>query len=249
MSAAPPQFNGMPDKNPTETPRELLDQLVKMVVARRHQTVYQAVQIRPDDKKSVREDKARLLFMLLDKWSKDPLEFVKDLGWVSDPRGEFGSRAIPRGHSPRQMTPFIPFPKQEEMCRIWQECLDAPGRMDFAGAKSRQVAMSWLMDLLAIWAWLFRGDTHGVLTTYKREYIDAGGKGQRSPVSIFGRLRLALDALHGVVHRRFLAIQADPQIFDRSAHRPLHHQPHQLHRRTARFPFLRFQQIQPRNSG
>ncbi len=43
--------------------------------------------------------------------------------------------------------------------------------------KSRQVAATTILLWCALWAWLFRPATIGLLGTYKDEFIDAGGSG------------------------------------------------------------------------
>lgn len=134
-----------------------------------------------------------LLVAHLHQWAEDHVMFVADNAWVPDPQKTFG--VAPDGLSPKGMIPFLLTAKHRELFRVWHETLDAPGKCDCAVDKTRQGACTsgFLWDV-ALHGFLFTPSTTGLLGSYADDVIDKGGKGQRDPTSLFGRLRMFLDA-------------------------------------------------------
>lgn len=136
---------------------------------------------------------ADYLVLKLHEWQKDPVAFVRENAWVADPQRIFG--VSPSGFSPRGMIPLVITPKQEAMIRLWHDTLDSPSKCDSAIDKTRQGAVtSYFLWAVAVHGFLFRDSTTGLLGSYADDVIDKGGKGQRDPTSLFGRLRSFLDA-------------------------------------------------------
>ena len=134
-----------------------------------------------------------ILAAQLYRWAENPIEFVDDNAWVPDPQKVFGT--APDGVTPKGMIPFLITPKHEELFSTWHATLDAPSKCDCALDKTRQGACtSGFLWAVAIHGFLFRPSTTGLLGSYSDDVIDKGGKGQRDPTSLFGRLRMFLDS-------------------------------------------------------
>jgi len=149
----------------------------------------------PSDDDTTKVEKTKLLYLHLDAWAKDPVLFVKDNAWVPDRQKRFGADQIPPGLSPKGMMPFLMTEKQKAMILMWHAAIDAPNRCDTAVDKTRQfAATSLFLWSVALHGFLFRAQTTGLLGSYADDVIDKGGKGQRDDTSLFGRLRMFLDA-------------------------------------------------------
>lgn len=147
----------------------------------------------PNDPPEVAGKKKDRLVVLLHEWANDPVRFARDNAWVPDRQHIFGN--APDGLSPRGMIPLLMTPKQEAIIRMWRATLDAEGKRDAAVDKTRQFAVtSYFLWCVALHGFLFGKAASGLLGSYSDDVIDKGGKGQRDDTSLFGRLRLFLDA-------------------------------------------------------
>ena len=180
--------------------QSLLNQLVVQVSLKRAK-LYAAFDLRnvdrnaPDAEEQANK-RATLLIQTLHRWSKSPLDFIEDVAWAPDRKGRFGAGHIPKNLGlPANMVPIIPYPKQRELINKFPEMLDDPTESALVAVKSRQVAFTTIFMWLALWAWLFRSEGAGVITTYEEKLVDGGGKGQRTPETLFGRLRMFLDSM------------------------------------------------------
>lgn len=184
----------MSARNEYAETREKLHELM-VIECRRRRALYRSIRPRGDDGIDKAAQRARLLVDVLQRWGSHPIEFIKDMGWAPDGQDNFGASRIPKGLSPRGMVPIIPFRVQTDLVNRFKGMLDRDGRSALVAVKSRQVAFTTILMWCALWGWLFRDNTQGILGSYGKEYIDSGGKGSRSAVSLFGRLRLFLDAM------------------------------------------------------
>jgi hypothetical protein len=183
-----------------EQAQEKLNQLVA-VVANKRAALYQALRTDNLDKEAPDYEeqlqiRGTLLIQTLHRWAKSPLAFIEEAAWAPDRKGQFGSGFIPKGLGlPANMVPIIPYPQQRELIEKFPEMLRNPYACAMVAVKSRQVAFTTIFMWLALWAWLFTEHGAGVITTYEEDLVDGGGKGQRTPDTLFGRLRMYLDSL------------------------------------------------------
>jgi len=170
-------------------------EMVRLAAIRRHE-FYDTFRIRPQDSE---KDKLRKGTILLDKvlprCAEDPVFFIKWFGWAADPKGRFGSQHIDPGLSPRGMVPLVLFEKQAQMIEDFQSMVESIESKHQQVTKSRQVALTTILCWCAVWGWMFVRACTGLLLTYDRNYIDSGGKGQRDPTSLFGRVRMFIDSI------------------------------------------------------
>jgi len=185
----------VPETLTDQQAQDFLNELVVQTAYRRAK-LYAAFKASPDDTEEQRNQKAELLVRTLHRWSESPLEFIEEIGWAPDPKGRFGSGHIPKNLGlPAKSVPIIPYPAQKELILKFPEMLDSPTETALAAVKSRQVAFTTIFMWLAIWAWLFRPNGQGIITSYAEDLVDTGGKGQRTTDTLFGRLRNFLDAI------------------------------------------------------
>lgn len=143
---------------------------------------------------SVRSEASERLAITLKLYARNTTGFIKDFGWAPDPREMFGSRQIPEGMSPKGSVPLLLFPKQRALIEEWDAILDSEDPKDFWMDKCRQVAATTFFLWWGLHKWFFRSSTYGLMTTYDKDLVDSGGKGQRETNSLFGRLRFFIDA-------------------------------------------------------
>ena len=173
----------------------------------RRAQLYDSFRIKPNDTKETREAKVELLILQLHEWKADPIAWLNDMAWAPDPKGAFGSKAVPEelaNYIPTKMVPFIPYPKQREVAIEFDALCRGDVDGDIGLLKSRQVAMTTMMIWMAEREFLFFKQSPGLMGTYEEGLIDQGGKGQRDPDSLFGRLRMFLDCMcHCIPALRF----------------------------------------------
>ncbi len=100
--------------------------------------------------------------------------FIENFGWTFNPKMSL------------KHFPFILFECQKRAIRAVVEHIDS-GR-DLFVEKSREMGVSWLaFCYIALWYWLFRESTNGLLGSYKEKLVD-----DRSIDSLFGKLDYAM---------------------------------------------------------
>jgi hypothetical protein len=177
---------------------EAKQQLVRAVVleAQLRSHRHLAFLPRAGDPPEIALDRKKGLVLQLHAWAKDPVAFISDNAWVADRRNLFGSEAIPSGMSPKGMVPILMFNKHKEVIAEVDRIFESGEERDVFIDKPRQFALTtvlfgwWLLH-----KWLFRKSFSFVLGSGKGpDEIDAGGKGKRDDTSLFGRLRMFIDA-------------------------------------------------------
>jgi len=175
-----------------EQSRAELDELVMLECIRRRD-LYNTVRHLPTDSPEDKEFKnGFLIHDLLPLWASDPLRWIRDCAWSPDPKQRFG--IAPEGIAPRGMVPVIPFAIQAEFIRKLAAAMEMREPPDFAFLKPRQVFFTGFALYAMLHGWLFKPQRSFLLGTYRTDLIDRGGKGNREPDTMFGRLRLYLDA-------------------------------------------------------
>lgn len=183
----------MSEKAFQEAQRQLETLVVETCKARWHQ-IYGPLRPRVGLTKEQKQAQAVVLEQYLRKWANNTEAFIDDCGWAPDPVGNFGKDAIPEDLSPRGMVPIVMFKAQREVVRELDRLLNESGQSALCVVKSRQVALTTVILWWCLHKWLFRPSTTGLLGTYRDEFIDKQGKGERIASSLFGRLRMFLDA-------------------------------------------------------
>ena len=184
----------MPEILIPSDPQELLDSTFEDVAKERQNRRIKMVPIPGIDSKQEIELKLGLLIQeVLPMWAENPLKFLEHNGWAPDPLGRYADHRRLKGMAPPQAVPLILFDKQRELADLWWDAISSRSVVDIWGEKSRQQAATTEMIWLAFHAWLFLPACTGIFATYKDEYLDSGGKGQRDATSLFGRARLFLD--------------------------------------------------------
>lgn len=173
-------------------PADLKERIKLEAIHRRE--LYNSLIAWPQDPPAKQEENRRRLLEILGVWSLDTVKFIKDNAWAPDPRDLFGASSIPPGYAPQGMVPVILYPTQREMIEKLDAAMAGDGQADVVIDACRQV----IKTTGVVWAflkyWLFRPSTYGVWTTYAKDLVDSGGKGQRDIKSLLGRFRLFLDA-------------------------------------------------------
>ncbi len=185
-----------------KTYEEAQDLLKQLIIAECYRRVelYGKMRIGPNDSKQLQQEKAQFLIDSLHYWKHDAVAWLNDMAWAPDPKGTFGSRSIPDELAPwvpKGMVPFIPFKVQTDLAKAWDRILRGDLDGDISAVKSRQVFFTGEFCWLGLREFLFHGSSPGLLGSYGEQFIDEGGKGQREATSLFGRMRMFLDA---VVH-------------------------------------------------
>jgi len=194
----------MPESNTLGATQEVIGAFVRAECLRRNR-LYRALRVDIEDE-TPKEDKVRFLFQTLQKWAREPLEFIRDCAWAHDSKGRFGAGSVPKGIiAPPGMVPFRPYKKQIELIEMWDRFQTSPTEEAAVIEKSRQVfATGLLAGWLPLHAWLFQEGGKTGVTSYEEDMIDRGGKGQRTEETLFGALRSYLDALvHCIPELRF----------------------------------------------
>lgn len=173
----------------------VIREIVKQESLRRHR-LYASLRTDIDDG-TPHELKAELLWQKLHEWAHDPLVFIQDCCWAHDAKGRFGAGAVPKGIiAPPGFVPFLPYKKQKELIAMWADFQKSDTEEAAVIEKSRQVfATGLLAGWLPLHSWLFQEGGKTGITSYDKEMIDRGGKGQRTEETLFGSLRSYLDAL------------------------------------------------------
>lgn len=128
-----------------------------------------------------RSEEARQHIFYLCSRPDNPAEgaifFIENFGWTMNPKQE-----------PKHF-PFILFDFQKQAIREAVAAIDSG--YDFFIEKSREMGISWLIFCyLALWYWLFRESTNGLLGSYKEKLVD-----DRTIDSLFGKIDYAIMAL------------------------------------------------------
>lgn len=103
--------------------------------------------------------------------------FIENFGWTYNPKMELKN------------FPFVLFEFQKRAIRSLVEHIDS-GRDVFI-EKSREMGVSWIVFCyVALWYWLFREGSNGLLGSYKEKLVD-----DRTIDSLFGKIDYALQNL------------------------------------------------------
>jgi hypothetical protein len=100
--------------------------------------------------------------------------FIETFAWTFDPRSE------------NKNLPVILFDFQKDAVRYTIEHIDQ-GK-NFLIEKSRDMGISWLIDYIFIWYWLFRDGSNLLIGSYKEKLVDDGGNTD----SLFGKIEFTL---------------------------------------------------------
>lgn len=126
------------------------------------------------------------------QWSRDPILFINDCGWVPDESKRLGGG----------MVPFRLYPRQIELVTHYWESISfvdpdthEPDEQHLIGLKSRQVGWTAGTLWFVIWAWLFVPGCNCMLLSYEDDVIDMGGSNDRDGDSLFGKIRKYIDQL------------------------------------------------------
>ena len=168
--------------------------------------INEAAELRLKNATTWRSD-GQLLLIKLNQWATDPIMWFTDCVYSPDPQDFFGGKTIPEGMTWAGMVPLIPHPAQ---CHLIQELddiirkspalyaarglTDIGQRLDANYWKSRQQALTTIVTGLCLKWWLFEPSFRGLLLSFEKEAVDAGGKDDRTEDSLFGRVRMQLDA-------------------------------------------------------
>ena len=116
------------------------------------------------------------------KCANDPAYFITVYGHLYEPRRR-GKRS--------GTIPWIPFERQVQMIRWWQECMEADDETaDGVVSKARDMGASWTMCALQIWGWLFVEPFNSLNVSLKEEAVDS-----RMPKSLFWKIDKFLSLL------------------------------------------------------
>lgn len=113
--------------------------------------------------------------------ANDPVRFVTDWCWTTDPRN--AARGAP------VTVPFVLYPRQVEYLQWRRECLQ--NRQSSVHAKSRDSGASWLNCADHLQYWLFTFEFKGGFGSNKEIRVDRKG----DPDAIFSKLRFLLKTL------------------------------------------------------
>ena len=184
----------MPTIHTPQQARELLDDTFYEMALKRAHWRKAAVPIPGiDSPKEVELKLGLLLHEVLPKWAEDPLMFLEQCAWAPDPLEKYADHTRLQGLAPKQAVPLFLFDRQKDFVKLWWEAISSREEYDIFGEKSRQQAVTTMAVWLSVHTWLFKSATTGVLSTYKDDYLDGGGKGSRDATSLFGRFRMFLD--------------------------------------------------------
>ncbi|HET6494645.1 MAG TPA: hypothetical protein VFH61_04665, partial [Thermoleophilia bacterium] len=177
-----------------EDAKAILYELIELECKRRHR-LYVKLSVRPGDTAEQAEKKIELLIAKLHYYADDPVEWIRDFGWAPDPRGVFGGKGRLKNLAPPRMVPLMPSSAQAHYVQSIHDAVMFDGSLHVNCVKSRQVAASTLLlSLFDHWSRFMPGFA-GIVSSHAEEEIDPGGKGHRQGSSLFGRLRMMIDAI------------------------------------------------------
>ncbi len=148
------------------------------------------ISIQTNIENAIRERYARLIRaehdlayrnVVLEVCRRDPVRWINDWVWTSDPRNS--SRGLPI------TIPFLLWDKQEQYI-LWRRSCVANKKFGIV-AKSRDSGMSWLNCADQLHRWLFEEDYKGAFGSRKEGLIDKLG----DPDTLFQKMRFILKTL------------------------------------------------------
>ena len=123
---------------------------------------------------------------LKDKCTNDILYWINTFVWTYDPRGD---RSTALGYTTPNM-PFITWPFQDDY--ILDVCESIDNSHDLLTEKSRDMGASWLLMVIFIHYWLFKGPGNDFLVGSRKEkYVDELG----NMSTLFQKIRYVLKRL------------------------------------------------------
>lgn len=136
---------------------------------------------RTDMLAAIRKDPATVLPMLRTHYRNNPVDFINDWGFTSDPRNLDVGLPV--------TIPLILFPKQEEYCHWIVERWK--GRENGLCDKSREMGLSWTSVALATALCLFHPEMVIGFGSRKQEYVDS----TTDPKALFWKVRKFIELL------------------------------------------------------
>ena len=140
-------------------------------------------------------ERIEALFLTLDQWAADPVQYCRDVGWAPDPKGRFGGLGKMGDLAPPMMVPIIPSPAQANLLWALEGIVESGKEMHGNLLKSRQLACTTLVLNFIDRCNKFKPGFAAALSSYDEVLIDPGGSGHRDVTSLFSRLRMMMDAV------------------------------------------------------
>jgi hypothetical protein len=138
----------------------------------------------------------KLLFGAKAFYRTRPIEFINHFGMTFDPRNAAGSVKLTR-------LPFILFPRQRELIKFLQSCLQ--DQENGLVEKCRDMGATWLCGAFSVWMWLFLDGSSVGWGSRKEQLVDRNGDLD----SIFEKIRVLI---------RNLPVELLPDGFSESDH-------------------------------
>ena len=119
--------------------------------------------------------------------SRDPVFFISVFGWLLEVRGEAEWNTQHRLRKQKE----IPFILREYQREAVVRSVEALGRRDVIVEKSRETGVTWIYVALAVWDWVFHGQTH--ISFVSKDLLSADN--QNDPDSLFSKFEFFLKHL------------------------------------------------------